>query len=482
LMSGIYSGKISGVSQTDILKLVKLLKQAFDESDEETNLSQYAEEWMRIENYTKKDLSIAFMRALTLLLLNFFSVLPAPLVSPNYFSRISEIVSHLRKLVSDKAFGESVNDIPVHLLSKLVNPLLQQLPECNYQTLKKIMQHLHKVYADCKSDKLLKQTSFTWSGALFGVSNLNIFETQVKVTDERVFFVELLIARYNVLFPVGSETQKFLEPQKKAAVEQVVENVFPIDVHVEVNPSTTERISKRIPTNTLVFHVVSMILEELKKYSDSFSGFKLYECMDGEMERVIDLDESIFAVVTGWATPLGHKLVFKRSYYDLSASINPFTLSGWILKEGVGHKTWKKRFFSLKHDFLYYYKDERCNIQSLVGKLNYRGMGIYIMSETDWNSKRPTQFCICLKSKDGRDATPRRLLCFETKNDMRMWVSALSEASKRKDAVDENSKPPIASLPSPALSQFNGPTLQVNAGNGFYSNGLTLPSLPKSPM
>jgi hypothetical protein len=506
MLSGVYSGNITGVSQAGILSLVKHLKNSFDESDESVNLADEYSAWCSLEEFKSLDeekLALAYMRALTLLMMSYFSSLPNALVSHSDFSKLGEITSNLRSLHSEYSSGLSQHhdDVPSHLLNTLVVPTLKQMPETNYQTLKKVAQHLFKLYQQTQSNKLARIMANAWAGPIFGLGNLQVFEKQVRAHEDRVFFVELVVKRFDVLFHDKKDDEKQkLVPEASVSLDS--ESFFPVDVYIVGADVEHSLFSKRIAMNMTASDLCAMISENYQK-SGAFEGFALHELVNDCMIRKLEDDENVFQIVTNWTTPVGHKLIFKKCAASLlcptitvngveqKSSASQPLMCGWIYKEGIAIKSWRKRYFVLKDDFLFYYKDQKCTIQSLVGKLAYKNMGIYVVKSDDSiERKRPTTYCICIRSKCESEVTSPRYLCFENMKDLDMWVSALTRASiKRIESPVTATAPSLSNVTpiSPQNGQKNGmlapptdlpPIITYPEQNARH---IRFPSLPKTP-
>jgi hypothetical protein len=98
---------------------------------------------------------------------------------------------------------------------------------------------------------------------------------------------------------------------------------------------------------------------------------------------------------------------------------------GWLYKQGGRIKTWKKRYFVLNSNTLYYYKSE--GDKEPKGAISLKNCIITYMNqeETKKEGKTPVPFSVKIKS-------PFRAywLCGETENEMTSWQQSLTKASK----------------------------------------------------
>jgi len=110
---------------------------------------------------------------------------------------------------------------------------------------------------------------------------------------------------------------------------------------------------------------------------------------------------------------------------------------GYLIKQGGGHKSWKKRYFVLKTNFMCYYKDAK----SLIHPCG-------VIDLADCNVKA-TNFEVLKKKYCFEIATPLRTYYVQGKNDEEIaeWVKAV-ESSKAKYRKDLNNRKTFFDLKS----------------------------------
>ena len=416
-----------------------------------------------------------------MLLLSYFSALPEPLITGESASKLLEAAGELKSLTGKQAFDSTGSDailsVPVHLLQSLIIPLLQRLPGPNFQTLRKLsrfLADLHQHKSESENRLLIRrELAHSWSGAVFGRGKAG-FDDQARQLRHRVFLLELLIERFDVVFSRKSVSRRGSQPaviqlQSVAIRQSSLEAVdrFPIDVFVGVDESQV--ISKRIPNSTTVTGFVQQLIIELqaRAYPEQidFSDCALFEISHG-MERLLGPKEVVFDVVQSWPSPQFRRIAFKSSpilSYMAAEQMRPVSqsawYSGWLRKEGVSIRSWKRRFFVLKKDALYYYRDDKCTEQSLIGILNYRDLGIFLLRQESkygegFGAARlatsPSPFCFCIRNMarhEEEDDYPR-FLCADSAEEMFAWVSAIIYAS-----TGARDKMPLQHLNIAALRQ-----------------------------
>lgn len=104
------------------------------------------------------------------------------------------------------------------------------------------------------------------------------------------------------------------------------------------------------------------------------------------------------------------------------ADVTDLNKVGWLVKQGGSIKTWKKRYFVLKNNELYYQKDPQD--PQPKGKISLTGFMVRVLDAKEAKEKVDRKYCIEI-------IQPQRnyLLCAETQQDILEWAIVLRKAS-----------------------------------------------------
>lgn len=460
----LYRSEIPGVYRGDILNLTKDLKSKFDNDDESVSLADEYEAWKNHLATTTaggqlviadSGKALAFIRALIFLVLNYLASIPTAVVSGPVFDELAESVSAIRTLATANTWADSpsmqvdqIAAIPRSVIQQKINPILLVLPDSNYVTLKKITDYLSRMYrsTDPRSLMIRRELAGTWSAPLCGHAQFDeSADANTFMRDQnRMFLFELIIQHHSTVFapPVAgvgtamaaalqlvqgglsangsranSERSSIIGPPTPPS-ELAADDQFQLVVHI----NGSDVWPKLIRVQTSVKQLTRDVLDHLTKHGTDaaamkrFMGHALFEVIEGDLERQLALGENVFEVVNRWPSQHGHRIVFKSSsckkLEEKSLSFDQDTnrdevvvKQGWMYKES-GKCSWKRRFFVLKPDFLYYYRDERCLPEKLLGKIAHNGQTVYTTSlsasgpvshalgETRHQCLTPYSFCI----------------------------------------------------------------------------------------
>jgi hypothetical protein len=268
------------------------------------------------------------------------------------------------------------------------------LPEASYQTVFKISKHLNSVFQSVLPDettspvKLRREMAITWATPIFGLSTLEVFQKQKRSHDNRIFFVEILIQHFEVLFGKVEENVPF---ETETPVTETVEDFYKFPVDIFIGEEGNEVVCRRIPKDWTTRQLVSDLVAQLAASGNTanYEMYAIHEVIPPGIIRTMTLSENVFRTTQSWPTPFEHRLVFKYSPIKQllsaaksaeqessdvmtptrSATPSPFETKGWLYKEGVSIKSWKKRYFWLRRDYIYYFRNEKCTVENLVGRL-----------------------------------------------------------------------------------------------------------------
>jgi hypothetical protein len=359
--------------------------------------------------------------------------------------------------------------------------LIHALPEAHSLTLKRLCSHLARVAGFSQISGMTAHEL----AKVFGPPISRITTADASCLDPtvgaswqtaRVILVELLIERYEVYFggagPHGGATPSQastlgsgelsagdtwtsgtsgsvagslnVDDEMKTALKKLMQASGRVD---EASPFILEFFiddgNSVYTTAVNMRHQAREVCENLNKIllanhpQKDLQDYSLFE-MASSAERIIDDDERVLPVTMRWPPGAQNRLLYKR---NPAAKITvPMlagfpTLSGWLHKEGVSVRSWKKRYFSLKRDAIYYYKDPK--MITVIGTLSYHDCNIFSVYD---RKKAPTKFGFCLRptsrnavfdpNGDVEAPTEERYLCADDQDSRLLWITAIHCAKR----------------------------------------------------
>ena len=477
----LYQGDIRGIHRSYIHLMVKELKQKFDVNDESVDLqaefARWRTEWMPSSSPIPRhhpapvvSIGLGFARALILLVLHYLGTIPEPVIPMNVLEPLCTSVGRLKVDLADLKSSPAA-------LQELLVPELERLSFPHWQTLRKVILHLKKLFGshpEAVRNELIK----VWTNVLCSLRHEQGQPPSNRCQD----LIMLLIDNVDVLLQLRSppsqatcgslllaasrDTQDDWSPPGSPALRSF--DSFTIDIQMCLGESEPE-----LPVQTQTIRAsttVKQFLECLRKILnedgtlhnlDNFSLFLpaengwLRPFDSSSDDRVYNLCKHLIAVQTV-------RLVYQYSPYTALKRNLPVIedssvfRTGWLYKEGVSVKSWKYRYFELRMDGLYYYKnDSEIDAEDLLGKIDFRAYSLLVQDDADSdflqgpfeNRKRkaPTRHRLCFGNATRSDI-PSRFLCALSPDELHEWVAwimLLSENRPKEELKKEVRPAPI---------------------------------------
>lgn len=139
-------------------------------------------------------------------------------------------------------------------------------------------------------------------------------------------------------------------------------------------------------------------------------------------------------------------------------------MSGWLLKEGVSVRSWKRRYFVLKGDYLFYFKDTECSKDTLIGKIQYKKSLVYELRPNnledgdslnkdgcDHLAASGLKYGFCLKFLDA----PSRYFCSDSEREVKDWITIFMRSNDSVQSKFFNTSPTAVktTTSTPSLSR-----------------------------
>ena len=458
-------GEISGIPRLDIMNLVKALKEKFDADDEKVDLGQEYGAWKKamlakVSAVSEPRLiALAFVRVLVVLVLTYLGSIPTPVVSETVFEKLAGCIGTIRASVSTSRPGsrtsvymdqssprnsprssprnsprnsihlecspmfygggasmllssgspilsggssllgggspirsgsprgieldDQITSIPEGALRGLP-AILRQLPDPNYCTLKHMVYYLNRMYRSSVATPVARaELAKMWAASLCGHSKISTASSPGSVVRDqhRLFLLELMIHHSEVVFsspPPPSSSSSSSSVMVATAMETTTGTV----AH-KVTPPTSPEQAARYPLSP----------------------------------------------TTPATTP--------ATSTTTATSTNTILMRGWMHKEGLSVRSWRKRYFLLKPDYLYYYKEEQCTPQSYVGKLMYREQMVRALPAG--TKQCPTPYALSIRappptsqeSSGAAEQPAARYLCVDSAELLQQWVTAMGQQQQQ---------------------------------------------------
>ena len=356
---------------------------------------------------------------------------------------------------------------------------LAMMPHANLRTLRKLLLHLAKLLENGERTRL----SSNVLAALFAPT---LARSQAKGADtvssaERAV-VETLLTHTARLFEDADSAARAKEAAAQAAQEQ--ERNIPVDV-VVVRPKASggdvgDRMQVQASMQTTVKEFTADLLAHLKarEPEDNYESYALFEVLPVGERVVDDYEKVVPRLNVGMPDPMG-ALVFKLDDARMVAlPLAPPTylpdVQGWLYKQGVSVKTWKRRFCILRAEGIFYYKDPK-NIApgAELGSIPFHGLAICSMFGAQ--QKLPTQYGFSIRRRWPRspDDVFTRIFAADTEQDRMLWMAALRFAKNPSKywALMQDAKALEGADPIVGAGSFGAGVFISNAGLGGSAAG-----------
>ncbi|KAI3640140.1 hypothetical protein MIR68_001018 [Amoeboaphelidium protococcarum] len=491
----LFKGEIAGISQSQILGLMKDMKDSFDASDEETDLQLFMSHW-KFKFGDTESTQLSFMRSLSMLVLNYFSSLPMPLLDAKFSDHTADVMVKLRS--KDKELINLSDDPSIESVASL----LAKLSQSHSNTCKVLFKHLHRLWLQQSSvnqeNNYARELAFIWTKGLFSGASVSSKSSTTSRKSEykyQVYLVEYFILHADKVFEKTGRPIPNNEDQGSESEHHQHQTLFPVDVfiHEDGQQVISQRIAQRCDASELVQKVVKLMQVAPGM---SLRDFALFEINDG-MERIVHADECVFDIVQSWPSPAGKKLMFKPTslvssiYKQQQKQLNSSVLmSGWLMKEGVSVRSWKSRYFVLKGDYLFYFKDTECCKDTLIGKIQYKKSLVYELRPSsleegdslnkdgcDHLAASGLKYGFCLKFPDA----PSRYFCSDSEREVKDWITIFMRCndSVQSKFFNTNSSAVKTTTSTPSLSRQTVVKPQLSLQSMPSVSRSPLPSPPK---
>jgi len=399
----------------------------------------------------------------------FFQELPEPLVNPMF----------------NQSFLRACATTDETERTKIYMDVVKTLPEVTLRILKKLCTSFELVISKQATNKMtLSKLSATFTPLLFPKTQGPEIPKEVE---SQQMFLEFLVSNGSTIYegiladfsakkPVRPSFSKALANMETSERAEIIETVTIIEVLIDDGsqsftfPVTQGTTFKELFYN-LVKRVITLQPDNLCAYHSIFENSPDYE-------RALDNDEKVLQTMQNWYEPAATRLIFKRNSvkYLIETMSESFPeMTGWLYKEGVSVKSWKKRYFILRPSGLYYYRDPK-NLNEEKGCINYQDLDVCIT----FNKRAPTKHCFALKHRSYKPpirfnngaATllPSdfvcRILSAETSAERDSWMAAILHA---KNLSEKGSPTNIAAPALETRKLERGQTVQSSASSSRSS-------------
>ena len=347
---------------------------------------------------------------------------------------------------------------------------LALLPLPNYRTLRKLVVHLAKLLEHSEETRL----SANVLAALFAPAlahGAGKGHEAVSASSERAI-VEVLIANAAQLFEDTSAAAKLRGIGAVLSAGELPggdDRTVPLEVMV-VHPNasgTGELVTVQAGLQTSAKEFVALLLQQLheKQPDANFNGYALVEVLPGG-ERVIDDYEKVVPRLTAALPEAMGAFVYKLDEArNVALPLVPPTylpdVQGWLWKQGVSIKSWKRRFCVLRAEGIFYYKDST-NLApgAELGSIPFHGLAICTVLFGTQRAPAPYGFCVRRRWPRTPDEIFCRIFTAESEDDRLLWMAALRFAKNPSKYLSLMQDPHVLSGADPILPA----TPAANAG------------------
>ncbi|XP_070552605.1 arf-GAP with Rho-GAP domain, ANK repeat and PH domain-containing protein 1-like isoform X2 [Ptychodera flava] len=305
---------------------------------------------------------------------------------------------------------------------------LEQLPQINRETLKKLIGHLLRISEHSKENKMvIANLAAVWGPTLMssGSSDATGFDS----TNVEISIIGDILTYYNWLFDVTEEDaehqrmieRKLSEGYKKltALTEQQKQSSGFL---IGVTFAGTELNIKVSPDTTADQYVQSVIT---KHKLDQSRNYALFEVLcNGLLERPIHGSENVLHVSSTWSHDnkgSENTLCVKENYllakWQEGGDLQPYG----TVKINSEKKNFKKLHLELQGKTLRCYKDGKATGKP-EGEWSVDHLKIYIGADT--KKTLPSKYAFTCKSDDNKT----RIVCVDSEYELGHWVGALLRA------------------------------------------------------